>query len=127
MIIRKLRMVNFRGFCNKTIDFDDKPVVLISAANGIGKTTTIDAIEWCLTGEIGRLEKLALTKNTILQDVEVVITYDSGSSFQWLLFIGKSISSIYAKSTTRFTRKNYQRLHLMYAGIPFVPTWRNRE
>lgn len=46
---------------------------------------------------------------------------------QWLLFIGKSISSIYVKSTTRFTKKNYQRLHLMYAGIPFVPTWRNRE
>ena len=44
MIIRKLRMVNFRGFCDKTIDFDDKPVILISAANGIGKTTTIDAI-----------------------------------------------------------------------------------
>ena len=46
---------------------------------------------------------------------------------QWLLFIGKSISSIYVKSTTRFTKKNYQRLHLMYAGIPFVPTWRNLE
>ena len=55
MIIRKLRMVNFRGFRDKTIDFNDKSVVLLSAANGIGKTTTIDAIEWCLTGEIGRL------------------------------------------------------------------------
>ena len=46
---------------------------------------------------------------------------------QWLLFIGKSISSIYVKSTIKFTKKNCQRLHLMYAGIPFVPTWRNRE
>lgn len=64
MIIRKLRMVNFRGFCNKTIDFDDKPVVLISAANGIGKTTTIDAIEWCLTGEIGRLKTAFDTRST---------------------------------------------------------------
>ncbi len=56
MIIRKLKMVNFRGFCNKTIDFQDKSVVLLSAANGIGKTTTVDAIEWCLTGNIGRLK-----------------------------------------------------------------------
>lgn len=64
MIIRKLRMVNFRGFCDKTIDFDDKPVVLISAANGIGKTTTIDAIEWCLTGEIGRLKTAFDTRST---------------------------------------------------------------
>ena len=64
MIIRKLRMVNFRGFCDKTIDFDVKPVVLISAANGIGKTTTIDAIEWCLTGEIGRLKTAFDTRST---------------------------------------------------------------
>ena len=55
MIIRKIRMINFRGFTDKTIDFQGKPVVLLSAANGIGKTTTIDAIEWCLTGNIGRL------------------------------------------------------------------------
>lgn len=52
MIIRKLKMINFRGFCDKTIDFQDKSVVLLSAANGIGKTTTVDAIEWCLTGNI---------------------------------------------------------------------------
>ncbi len=56
MIIRKISMVNFRGFRDKTIDFNDKSVVLLSAANGIGKTTTVDAIEWCLTGNIGRLK-----------------------------------------------------------------------
>lgn len=48
MIIRKIRMINFRGFHDKTIDFKDKSVVLLSAANGMGKTTTIDGIEWCL-------------------------------------------------------------------------------
>lgn len=30
-------------------------MVLLAAANGVGKTTTVDAIEWCLTGNIGRL------------------------------------------------------------------------
>lgn len=29
--------------------------MLLAAANGVGKTTTVDAIEWCLTGNIGRL------------------------------------------------------------------------
>lgn len=48
-------MVNFRAFRDKTLNFQDKPVVLLSATNGTGKTTTIDAIEWCLTGDIGRL------------------------------------------------------------------------
>ena len=31
MIIRKIRMINFRGFRDKTIDFKDKSVVLLSA------------------------------------------------------------------------------------------------
>lgn len=56
MIIHKIRMINFRCFQDKIIDFANKSVVLLSAANGIGKTTTIDAIEWCLTGNIGRLK-----------------------------------------------------------------------
>lgn len=64
MIIRKLKMVNFRGFSDKTIDFQDKSVVLLSAANGIGKTTTVDAIEWCLTGNIGRLKTAFDTRST---------------------------------------------------------------
>ena len=29
MIIRRIRMVNFRGFRDKTIDFNDKSVVLL--------------------------------------------------------------------------------------------------
>lgn len=56
MIIRKVKMINFRGFRDKEISFHDKSVVLLSAANGIGKTTTVDAIEWCLTGRIKRLQ-----------------------------------------------------------------------
>lgn len=68
MIIRKVRMQNFRCFCDKTIDFEDKSVVLLSAANGIGKTSTIDAIEWCLTGKIGRLKKAFDNRSTNDED-----------------------------------------------------------
>lgn len=64
MIIRKIKMVNFRWFSEKQIDFYGKPVVLFSAANGIGKTTTIDAIEWCLTGNIGRLKASFSSRST---------------------------------------------------------------
>lgn len=64
MLIRKIRMENFRGFRDKTIMFNDKSVVLLSAANGIGKTTTIDAIEWCLTGDIKRLKTAFDTRST---------------------------------------------------------------
>lgn len=64
MIIRRIRMVNFRGYRDKTIVFNDKSVVLLSAANGIGKTTTVDAIEWCLTGNIGRLKNAFDARST---------------------------------------------------------------
>ena len=64
MIIRKIKMVHFRGFREKTIHFDAKPVVLLTAANGFGKTTTVDAIEWCLTGSIGRLKAAFTTRST---------------------------------------------------------------
>ncbi len=57
MIISRLKIKNFRGYAAKTIDFSNKPVVLIYASNGVGKTTIIDAIEWCLTGSIGRLKQ----------------------------------------------------------------------
>lgn len=63
MIIRKIRMINFRGFIDKTFCFDDKAVVLVSAANGIGKTTMVDAIEWCLTGNIGRLKSAFISRS----------------------------------------------------------------
>ena len=63
-MIRKIKMINFRGFRDKVIDFNDKSVVLLSAANGVGKTTTIDAIEWCMTGNIGRLKTAFDTRST---------------------------------------------------------------
>ncbi len=56
MIIQSVEVENFRGI-HKTKKFhlENKKFILLSAENGIGKTTLIDAIEWCLTGNIGRL------------------------------------------------------------------------
>lgn len=53
MKITSVKIKNFRGFRNeKEIRFDNVPFVLLSAPNGSGKTSVIDAIEWCLTGSI---------------------------------------------------------------------------
>ena len=65
MKIEKIRMRNFRGFLGeKNIDFEDTPFVLLSAPNGSGKTSVIDAIEWCLTGNIGRLKEAYDNRST---------------------------------------------------------------
>lgn len=58
MRIQEIKIENFRGFYKEiSICFDNKPFILLSAPNGIGKTSVIDAIEWCITGTIGRLKK----------------------------------------------------------------------
>lgn len=65
MIIQKIRIKNFRGFReSKTIDFSGKSFILLSAPNGMGKTSLIDAIEWCLTGDIGRLKSAYKNRST---------------------------------------------------------------
>lgn len=65
MKITKIKMKNFRGFSGeKEISFGDTPFVLLSAPNGSGKTSVIDAIEWCLTGSIGRLKEAYDNRST---------------------------------------------------------------
>lgn len=56
MIIQSVKAENFRGiYKERSFEFKNNRFVLLFAENGIGKTTLLDAIEWCLTGNIGRL------------------------------------------------------------------------
>lgn len=65
MIIQKIEISNFRGIREKKeFVFDGKPFILLSAPNGLGKTTLIDAIEWCFTGTIGRLKAAYDSRST---------------------------------------------------------------
>ncbi len=65
MKIVKVKLKNFRGFYGeKEFNFGGKPFVLLSAQNGLGKTSVIDAIEWCLTGSIGRLKEAYDNRST---------------------------------------------------------------
>ena len=65
MIIQTVKISNFRGIREtKDFTFYGKPFVLLSAPNGLGKTTLIDAIEWCFTGNIGRLKAAYDSRST---------------------------------------------------------------
>lgn len=57
MRISRIRMQNFRCFKDTIIDFKNSSFVLLTAPNGCGKTSVIDAIEWVLTGNIKRLQQ----------------------------------------------------------------------
>lgn len=98
-VLKKVVVENFRGFGEKReFDFEGKPLILLNAPNGKGKTSLLDAIEWCLTGDIRRLhetynkrnstteeQKRAINNNAILKNkeylnervrVEVEIAFD---------------------------------------------------
>lgn len=52
MIIEKLRIVGFRGFVRKE-EFEfppETPVIILLGENGKGKSSVLNAIEWCLFG-----------------------------------------------------------------------------
>ena len=68
--IKEIIINSFRGYKDKTIfNFtkDNLPVdlVVLHAPNGFGKTSFFEAVEWCLSGKLSRLEN-----NRILKDAE---------------------------------------------------------
>lgn len=64
MNIKELRLKNFRGYGENPNDKEglykfgnlDKDIVILSGFNGFGKTSFVEAIEWCLTDNIKRLK-----------------------------------------------------------------------
>lgn len=78
MILQRLIMNNFRQFQNSNkIDFTprgDKHVNIVFASNGVGKTTILTAINWCLYGGkklyYGDLKDQFLNNNTFIKLAE---------------------------------------------------------
>ena len=91
MILQRLTMTDFRQFETfNQIDFaniQDKHVSIVFASNGVGKTTILTAIVWCLYGgkklPYGDLTEQFMNKNSFEKlhegeqaTVEVVLTFE---------------------------------------------------
>ncbi|MGV8979901.1 hypothetical protein [Clostridium sp.] len=60
--IKKVKFSNFRAFENEEFDFmgnngETADFICIYGANGMGKSSFVDGIEWMFTGKIDRIEK----------------------------------------------------------------------
>lgn len=56
--ILEVEINNFRGYKHKLFKFkEEDQVIVLSGPNGYGKTSFIDAIEWCLTSDVRRISE----------------------------------------------------------------------
>ena len=96
MKISKIRIENFRGITSfREIDFTRKGDIgnplsaIIYGGNGSGKSTIVDAIEFCLQGRIERSRELENPmrpsvlhiNDGIYQDPSVTISFDDGTDY----------------------------------------------
>lgn len=57
MNIDVVKIKNFRNYLGEHEFFLEKTITILYGANGFGKSSFFDAIEWCLTGDISRYGK----------------------------------------------------------------------
>jgi len=75
-LIKEIKITNFRGFCGEYSfpifrDEDEgRRLVLITGPNGYGKSSLLDAIEWCLTGSIKRVVNYCNSKKSDLSSIK---------------------------------------------------------
>lgn len=66
MLLKSIKLENFRQFLNESIDFaqggNGKNVTIIIGENGSGKTTFAQAFFWCMYGETEFQDKIMLSK-----------------------------------------------------------------
>lgn len=55
MKIRRISLLNFKGFEKLQLSFDSENVIILGGKNGYGKTTLFDALELLFSGRIQRM------------------------------------------------------------------------
>ena len=65
MYLSQVKISDFRAFPpDFSLDIQPGPgVTLLVGQNGLGKSTFIEAIEWCLTGSVRRLADVQTSRN----------------------------------------------------------------
>ncbi|AIQ34700.1 hypothetical protein R50345_08795 [Paenibacillus sp. FSL R5-0345] len=124
-LMSKLSVKNFRGYENQVFNFFEnkeskKGLILLGGPNGYGKTTVLDAFEWCLTGTVKRLEEEyeSRSKKDKSQTMQLGLLRNGSSKEEVVVEIEGTYGedAIYLKRV--FNGKN-EKEGLSLAGSPF--------
>lgn len=91
MKIKSITIENFRGYKKFKEEFtSDSNIILIYGKNGYGKTSLFDSIEWCLTGDIKRIEekddnKKAFKNINSTHEGKVQIVFEDGTIIERII------------------------------------------
>ncbi len=81
-MMKKIVVTNFRGIISQTVDLDK--INVITAPNGSGKSSFIDAINWFVTGKISDTDIRYGQK-----EASVEVEFDSGTILKRIRKVGK--------------------------------------
>jgi DNA repair exonuclease SbcCD ATPase subunit len=73
----RIRLINFRCYIDKTFEFDDNSLCLISAESGAGKSTILMGIQFCLYGTGTKLQHNGKTSCSVeinFEDMHIIRT-----------------------------------------------------
>lgn len=73
----RIRLINFRCYIDKTFDFEDNSLSLISAESGAGKSTILMGIQFCLYGTGTKLQhngKTSCSVEITFEDMHIIRT-----------------------------------------------------
>jgi len=139
MKIKKIEIEGFRGFVNKKT-FEFAPVTILFGANGTGKSSTLNAIEWCLWGkdcmgkDTGIRERInwEVKNRNFDQNPKVKIEFEDGTQLEreWLSEKKDKVSGNLPELLKKFFYKDfstgvYQHQEVIRAIIVEEPKTRN--
>lgn len=111
--IKNISIENFRGYNGKKIyKFEDNSgnpsnVILLSGPNGYGKTTLMDSVEWCLTGNIRRVIeeykiRCSQKSDRTVENSSKGLIYNINSKYK---FVCVKINALYRNKEVILTRQ----------------------
>ena len=94
----KIILKDFRAHFNAEYEFKDDKLSLISGNSGVGKSTILDAIYWCLYGSLKKITSFGKSKCMVkIQTDQINITRSTGPALLKVVFEKKEYEQIYAQ------------------------------